>query len=401
MAYQGNITRYYLYTALTSCLLWLPVWVVFLTQRGLSLGQIGTLELVAILLLAICEVPTGIVADTWGRTVSMAIGAAMHGLALLGLLTAVLSPVFLLAYALWGISFSFVSGAGEAFAYDSLKADGMTDAYPRVASRLALIRQAAAGASGLVGGLVAAIDLRLCFVLTAGACLAGAGVILTGREPPRDEATVTDATGYRATLVQAVHLAVRRPRVRYIILIGAVVHLFTILLTMTAFQPYATEVDLPIWTFGSLVLGIQLCSMGGSAVSVRLATRLGRDRLLVLALGGIAGFQVLLWLGASRPAIILFAAAAAVGALVQPVLSTMLNDAIPSRQRATIISLQSLVAMVGLGVVQFGLFAIGERTGMALALGCAGLVMAALVVPLLTLLNRAPADAQGSNVAVD
>ncbi len=58
---------------------------------------------------------------------------------------------------------------------------------------------------------------------------------------------------------------------------------------------------------------------------------------------------------------VLAAAVAAVSAIVQPVLSAMLNDAISSRQGATIISLQSLVVTFGLGIVQLTLFAIGAH----------------------------------------
>ena len=139
-AYRGNIPRFYLFVALTSFVLWTPIWVVFFERRGLSLSQIGALEVVAFTLLGVAEVPTGTVADIWGRKASMAIGAGLHGLAVLGILTEVLSPIFLVAYAVWGVSFSFITGAGEAFAYDSLKADGLVASFPNVASRHAMIR---------------------------------------------------------------------------------------------------------------------------------------------------------------------------------------------------------------------------------------------------------------------
>ena len=392
MGYRGNIPRFYAFVALTEALLWMPVWVVFFARRGLSLSQIGVLELVTMLLLAAAEVPTGAVADTWGRKASMALGAALHGLALLGLLAGVLSPLFLLAYALWGTSLSFISGASDAFAYDSLKADGRADDFAHVASRAAVLRKAATGLSGLVGGLVGAYDLRLCFVLTALACFAAAAVILTGREPPSGEAAEGPRAGYRATLALGVRIAVGRPRVRSVILLGAIVNLYAILLTMTAFQPYAKEVGLPLWTFGGVLLGVQVCGIGGAHLSPRLAGRFGRDRLFVLAPLAIAGVQVLLWLGASRPAVALFAAAAALGAAVQPFLAAALHDAIPSRQRATVVSLQSLLVMLGLGPIQLGLLAVGERTSVALAVGLAGLLMAALAAPVLALLTGSPAE---------
>ena len=125
----------------------------------------------------------------------------------------------------------------------------------------------------------------------------------------------------------------------------------------------------------------------------RVVTRRTRERLLAVALLAVAGCLILLWVGASRPAVILFAVTAALTALARPVLSSMLNDLIPSRQRATVISIQSLIAMLGCGLVQLALFAIADRTNMAFALGLAGLLMVIAAVPLLRELNRsAPAS---------
>ena len=52
-------------------ILWLPIWVVFLQRKGLSLNQIGLLEAFAWILTAALEVPTGGIADRWGRRASM------------------------------------------------------------------------------------------------------------------------------------------------------------------------------------------------------------------------------------------------------------------------------------------------------------------------------------------
>jgi predicted MFS family arabinose efflux permease len=244
--------------------------------------------------------------------------------------------------------------------------------------------------------LLAAYDMRLCFVLTAVACFAGAGVALTFREPPCAELASTSRTGFRDNLVHGIRLAAGRPRVRTIVLVGAVVSLFTTLLTMTALQPFAQEVGVPVWAFGSLLLAIHVSTLGGSYLSPRLAARFKRERLLIVAAAVIAGSQVVLWLGASWQVVVLFAIAGATGAAVQPILSGMLNDAIPSQQRATIISLQSLVAMVGLGVIQLAFFAIGQRTTVALALGLSGISMALMAAPVLTLLSRSGSDPAGA-----
>jgi uncharacterized sodium:solute symporter family permease YidK len=102
----------------------------------------------------------------------------------------------------------------------------------------------------------------------------------------------------------------------------------------------------------------------------------------------MAGLLVLLGLLASRPALLLLGALMVVAYAVLPTLSAMLNDSIPSEQRATIISLQSLLYTLMLAGVQPALYAIGGRASMALALGLAGVLLLVLVVPILALLLR-------------
>jgi MFS family permease len=372
---------------LISFQLWTPVWVVFLQQRGLTLGQLGLLDAIAWLLIAAAEIPTGVVADTWGRKTSLLVGAACHGIGVLGLLTEVLSPAFLVCFFIWGLSMTFWSGANDALVYDSLRADGLQATFVRVNARWSLVAQASGMAAGLGGSFVAAIDIRLAFIITAAACLLAIGVGLTFREPPRF-AEDSGQLGYRANLRRGVEIVVARPRVRYLVLLGAVVLLFPTLLSISMFQPYAREVGFPVWTLGLLFLGLRGASMLGSLLALCAATRVRRERLLVAGPLLMAGLLVLLGLLASRPALLLLGALMVVAYAVLPTLSAMLNDSIPSEQRATIISLQSLLYTLMLAGVQPALYAIGGRASMALALGLAGVLLLVLVVPILALLLR-------------
>jgi MFS family permease len=122
--YCGNVWRLFVAQALFMFILWAPIWVVFLQGKGLSLTQIGVLEAFAWLITAAFEVPTGAIADRWGRKSSIDMGSTFYALAMFLILAEALSPAFLLGYALWNSSFAFMSGADAALLYDSLKADG-------------------------------------------------------------------------------------------------------------------------------------------------------------------------------------------------------------------------------------------------------------------------------------
>src|SRR5947207_15795575 len=180
--YGGNIWRLFTAQALFMFILWVPIWVVFLQGRGVSLTQIGVLEGFAWLLTAFLEVPTGAVADRWGRKASIAIGGVLYAAAMFLILAKALSPAFLLGYALWNSSMAFVSGADSALLYDSLKADGRESEAAKFAGRSTAIQLGSQGLAALVGSVLATVDITLCFSLSGGLAFGVAILMLTARQ---------------------------------------------------------------------------------------------------------------------------------------------------------------------------------------------------------------------------
>src|SRR5881396_3006437 len=165
-AYRGNIWRLFAVQALLMFILWVPIWVVFLQRKGLGLTQIGLLEGFAWVLTAALEVPSGAIADRWGRKASIAMGAFLYSVAMFLILAEALSPAFLLGYALWNSSMAFVSGADSALLYDSLKAAGRAGDAPIYAGRLAAVQLGSQGIASVVGSVLATVDITLCFSIS-------------------------------------------------------------------------------------------------------------------------------------------------------------------------------------------------------------------------------------------
>src|ERR687888_814123 len=155
----GNLWRLFTAQALLMFILWAPIWVVFLQNKGLTLTQVGLLEGVAWVLTAGLEVPTGAIADRWGRKTSIAIGAFLYALAMFLIQAEALSPAFLLGYATWNTSLAFVSGADAALLYDSLKADGRAAEAPTQSGRYVAIQQASQGVAAVLGAAIATVDI--------------------------------------------------------------------------------------------------------------------------------------------------------------------------------------------------------------------------------------------------
>jgi MFS family permease len=195
--YGGNIWRLFTVQALLMFILWVPIWVVFLQRKGLNLTEIGLLEAGAWLLTAVLEVPTGAIADRWGRKASMSIGAFAYGMAMFLILGDALSPLFLLGYALWNSSSAFVSGADSALLYDSLRADGRASEAAKQTGRYTAIQQGSQGIASLAGAALATFDITLCFTLCGVGALVASALALTMKEPPHtdEEGEVRLGTG--------------------------------------------------------------------------------------------------------------------------------------------------------------------------------------------------------------
>jgi MFS transporter, DHA3 family, tetracycline resistance protein len=158
---RADATR--LYYAL-QILLSMPTWVVmsvYLVQElhlsPLQLVLMGTAMEGAVFLF---EIPTGVVADTYSRRLSLIVGYLGMGVAwmLVGLVSA---PGLIIAlWGFWGLSYTFTSGAEEAWIADEVGPDKVGGVFLRgariwyVGAVLGLVLQVAVGIESLRAGVI-------------------------------------------------------------------------------------------------------------------------------------------------------------------------------------------------------------------------------------------------------
>ena len=111
-AYLANVWKVYLLHFLMHFQLWWSIWVLYLKDmRGFSLTQIAILEALFWGAAVLAEVPTGAVADRFGRKVSLALGAGSTAIAVLVFGFATSYWLTVVSYLVWAIGFAFLSGA--------------------------------------------------------------------------------------------------------------------------------------------------------------------------------------------------------------------------------------------------------------------------------------------------
>ena len=83
---QNNIRTIYLMGFFHSFMVVIPVFVPLLQGHGLSMSEVLQTQAMFALTIALCEVPSGYIADTWGRRETILLGAALNAVGFLSLL---------------------------------------------------------------------------------------------------------------------------------------------------------------------------------------------------------------------------------------------------------------------------------------------------------------------------
>jgi DHA3 family tetracycline resistance protein-like MFS transporter len=168
---RADATRLYY---VLQVLLFVPTWVVMAVYLvrvvGLSPLQLvlmGTAMEAAVFLF---EVPTGVVADTYSRRLSLVVGYLGMGIAwmLVGVTSAPWAVIAL--WALWGLSYTFTSGAEQAWITDEVGVDKVARIFLK-GSRIRYL--------GSIFGLIAQVAIGL-VSLRAGVIAGGAATALCG-----------------------------------------------------------------------------------------------------------------------------------------------------------------------------------------------------------------------------
>lgn len=113
---------FYLDALISPMLFFMPAFlVVYFRDLGLGLFQISLLTMMMPLFMLLFEIPTGAIADIYGRKFSVLLGAIIQGLALISIFFFDNYYALLFAFAMVGLGSTFNSGAREAWITDLIK----------------------------------------------------------------------------------------------------------------------------------------------------------------------------------------------------------------------------------------------------------------------------------------
>ena len=397
--YEANIWKSYVFQFLYSFQLWWPIWVLYLTDyRGFSLTQVGTLEALFWLVIILSQVPTGAIADRFGRKTSLMLAGGFTTAAILVFGIAANYWIVLVSYVAWGVGLTFSSGADSALVFDSLKAVGRERDYQRVAG-IGWGALSLGTLAGLLAGapVAAATNLAVPVVLSAVTCGLAIVVAASFAEPPIHEG---ERPGYRELIVASGRTIWRSPSVRSMLLLAALL-MSSINATIIFSQPFLDQHDVSLRLLGVAQTPMRIAGIIGALAAYRLTASLGlRWTLVGTALITTASYALL----GGWDSVFAFSATVTIllaNGVIAPATTDYLNQRIPSAQRATILSARQLIASIIIAAFLPGLGAIADRVSLRAVFWVSAAFLSVATPLALALWLRADADERVEAVPVE
>ncbi|MEV6637085.1 MFS transporter [Actinoplanes sp. NPDC051470] len=382
---------------LAASLIW-GVNTIFLLDAGLNNFEAFAANAFFTAGMVLFEVPTGIVADSWGRRASYLLGtitlAVTTGLYLW--LWVIEGPFWAWAVSsvLLGLGFTFFSGATEAWLVDALRATGYQGELDSVFARAQVFMGGGMllGAGG--GGYLAQwLGLGAPYVARAAVLVVVfvvAAVLMRdlGFTPDRSQGFATEV---RRIAGDSARYGLRARPVRWL-MIASVCTGGVGIYVGYALQPHLLNLWGDDTAYGVAGLGAAVMAaaqIGGGLLGPRLRPLFHRRTGMILAMSVVGVIVVALFavIQVFWVALLLIVVWALSSAALMPVRQAYLNGMIPSRQRATLLSFDSLMSSTGGAIAQPGLGRSADVWGYPASFGISA-VVSALALPFIWLSRR-------------
>ncbi|CAD5244367.1 MFS transporter permease [Thermococcus camini] len=204
-------------------------YLIYLRSLGLTDGQIGLLLGLSLILVALLEVPTGIVADKISKKASVLLSKALLIPGTLLFYLAHSFPDVILATIFNSLSLAFLTGAETGWLYELLSRDGREKDYPRVYGRLRAFEMAGSFIGTVVGGFMAdSLGMRLAVLVSLPFTVLSMLVLAT---VPAD--TARSGVSYGRHLLESLRLIRNSPEVLWLFVYANVIGL-----PLTAFTSF-------------------------------------------------------------------------------------------------------------------------------------------------------------------
>ncbi len=328
------------------------IWILYLLNLDFSMMEIGIIQSALNFTMLVLEVPAGYLSDRIGRRKTMLIGHSFLILYLAVFLSFSTFPFLILGHVFYGTGLALISGSDVALLYDSLKSDSKKDLYGKAIGFYNGILIISIGVATGVGGFLQ--DLSWDYVFIGGIiaqCVALLSVFLleeinlgqsdTVRNVGQDEDEL-ESVETLGLVMEIIQFLKFNNRIKFLIISLSVFFAIASVFIMFS-QALFYEKGVSVYYISLLYASVSVVQAIVSMFSYKLAEKTSSRRVLLYSfiLIGIAYLMVVA--DDVGFLIVAFVVLAIVYEIIDPISSKVINDEIPSKMRATILSVVSLL----------------------------------------------------------
>ncbi|NLY10734.1 MAG: MFS transporter [Firmicutes bacterium] len=338
----------------------IPAYVIerlFWELRGMTVQMVVYTEIIYAFSVFLLEIPSGILADKWGRKKMIVLNAFLGCLEFLILVFATEFWHFAAAVFLSGIGQSASSGSENALLYESLLLHGKEASFEKCLGRLNAWDFSAAILAALSGSLIASwCGFELNYWLSFTGMLVSLCISFMLLEPNLKRKTDSPIV-FQEYLKASVKFFIRNPQV-CLVLFSAMVTGAAMNFIDEFWQLYISRLGVPVIYFGLVLAGLSILRLPGNIIAYKIKERINYRALISGIVFIFAAGMLYIAIFKGYTGLIVIFLICIVSGVIEPLATGYLHHRIDSSMRATIDSFQSLglraiLILVGLG---FGYF---------------------------------------------
>lgn len=321
----------------------MPIVVLFYQDNGMGMQEIFMLKAIYSVAIVTMEIPSGWMADVWGRRKTLIFGSILGSAGFLMYSFSYGFWAFVAAEIILGIGHSFVSGADSALLFDSLKADNKDNKYVMHEGRISSAGNFAEAIAGVAGGFLAAISLRTPFYFQFAVATMAIPAAFSLVEP---KIHTSEHLRSIKKISQNIYktLSVNRD-LRIAVLLSSLSGTATLTFAWLV-QPFFKAIELPVEMFGIFWTALNLTVGVSSVLAYKAEIFLGRKKtlffiILLLSAGYVFSGMAINYWGITFLFVFYF-----VRGIATPILKNYINVYTSNEIRATLLSVRNFLIRI-------------------------------------------------------
>ncbi|MBZ9686188.1 MFS transporter [Clostridium estertheticum] len=338
---KKNISKNYLFTFLKEFDLTHGIWMIYLASKGLSLTELGLVEAIFHITSFTMEIPTGAVADIWGRKASRICGRIGKLISAFILIYSNSFLWFAIGFIVTALSYNLESGAGEALVYDSLKEIGEEKKYMKISGVNEVIMQATQFCGLLLGGFLSKFSYTYAYGVTILVSLFSIIQAFSFKEPDiKMEIDEKRFETFKNQVSESFKIIAGNKKLGFLIVFSQAIFMFNTSIFFY-FQNYLLSKGISKGNIGIILAIASLVAAITATQAYKIDKKVG-ERVIILLLPLI--IAICIWgVALSKFYYVFFILINSIESIIFIAVSDYTNKLIPSNKRATILSMGSMI----------------------------------------------------------